>query len=116
MTIDEFNKIKSLILSNTNISEDEKIDSICELKRVLRDKENSYYNSFYSAGARPFIIWICGFSILYSFIVQPIIVMIIDVSNIPILNVESLIALVTSMIGIGAMRSFDKKVRLDNES
>lgn len=72
-------------------------------------------NSVFVAGWRPFIGWVCGGALVYSFIVQPFVVAIcvlakvnFDGTKLPHLDTVTLIGLLTSMLGMGAMRSIDK--------
>lgn len=77
--------------------------------------------SIFVAGWRPFVGWSCGAALAYSFILQPFIVAIcvmckvqFDATKLPQLNMTELIGLLTTMLGMGAMRSFDKTQGTDN--
>jgi Holin of 3TMs, for gene-transfer release len=72
-------------------------------------------NSIFVAGWRPFVGWCCGAALAYSYIVQPIAVSTavifgkhFDASVLPHLNMTELLGLLTSMMGMGIMRSVDK--------
>lgn len=56
---------------------------------------------------RPFIGWTCGFGIAISFIIQPIAQWFIE-RTLPVIDIGQLIALVVSMLGIAAYRTFEK--------
>jgi hypothetical protein len=67
------------------------------------------------AGWRPFVGWVCGIAFAYSFIFQPaaqsIAVLLhssFDVSKLPNLNGSDLSTILFGMLGLGAMRSYDK--------
>jgi hypothetical protein len=68
------------------------------------------------AGWRPFVGWVCGVAFAYSFIVQPAAQSIavlthsnFDVSKLPNLNGSDLSTILFGMLGLGAMRSWDKQ-------
>lgn len=71
--------------------------------------------SVFVAGWRPFVGWVCGVAFAYSFIIQPaaqaIAVLLhsgFDVSKLPNLNGSDLSTILFGMLGLGAMRSYDK--------
>lgn len=71
--------------------------------------------SLFVAGWRPFVGWSCGGAYAYTFIVQPFLIFILtafhvrmDVSQLPILDMGELGVILFGMLGIGAMRSYDK--------
>jgi len=71
--------------------------------------------SVFVAGWRPFVGWACGFAFVYAFILQPLIVMLLvafkvafDKSALPALDMSTMMPVLLGMLGLGAMRSFDK--------
>lgn len=71
------------------------------------------HKSVFVAGWRPFLGWICGIGILWAFIVQPIAVWAVKVFGspsieLPVINTDGLYQLVLAMLGMGALRSFEK--------
>ena len=71
--------------------------------------------SVFVAGWRPFIGWICGCAFAYAFILQPFLQFILvafkvnfDISKLPQLNLAELSYVLMGMLGLGAMRSYDK--------
>jgi hypothetical protein len=77
-------------------------------------------NSTWVAGWRPYVGWICGTAMGYAFIGQPFIVTCIltvqcivrhqpfDKSLLPIIDMSQMWPVLLGMLGMGAMRSFDK--------
>lgn len=67
--------------------------------------------SVFVAGWRPFIGWVCGAGIAYSFLAAPLIEGIVTIwmpaYHMPAVN-DHLWELVLGMLGMGALRSFDK--------
>ena len=68
--------------------------------------------NWFIAGARPFIIWVCGFAILYSFILAPFLHSAFMAFNIkfplPELNIGILFNLLLSMLGLAGLRTYEK--------
>ncbi len=103
---------------------------------AINAKEASHANVFV-AGWRPFIGWIGGLALGYQFILYPLLVWIwalgqaqgwlpchIDseitssactFTTPPILDSGALFAMLTGLLGIGGMRSFDKLMKTDTK-
>jgi hypothetical protein len=78
------------------------------------------HKSIFVAGWRPFIGWVGGFSLGYQFIFYPLLLWVWSIVSIfveipqgvgppPVLDGNELYSIVLGMLGIGAMRSYDKK-------
>jgi hypothetical protein len=83
--------------------------------QLVVDSVEAASNSVFVAGWRPFVGWCCGAALAWSYIVQPCIVAIcvlshvnFDATKLPQLNMPELIGLLSTMLGMGALRSFDK--------
>ncbi len=76
------------------------------------NKVEAQHASIFVAGWRPFIGWTSGAGLAYSVVLAPFIEFIARVfgytQEMPVPNDAVLMTLVTSMLGIGAMRSYDK--------
>lgn len=71
------------------------------------------HNSVFVAGWRPFIGWVGGFSLAYQFLLYPLLLWGVALSGVdiiapPVLDADELWVLVSGMLGIAGMRSFDK--------
>jgi len=70
------------------------------------------HTSIFVSGWRPFIGWVCGAGLAWTFIVAPLLAWLLPaiglVSVMPVLQVEYLLELVVAMLGLGALRSFEK--------
>jgi len=69
--------------------------------------------SLFVSGWRPFIGWICGSALLYNYILMPFIVYWMtafypDVPGMPALDVGELSTILLGMLGLGAMRTYEK--------
>ena len=76
------------------------------------NKEQANHPSLFVSGARPAIMWVCCLGLLWQFFVGPILTWFTGIwfpdMIPPQLEVEGLITLVMSLLGLGAMRSFEK--------
>jgi Holin of 3TMs, for gene-transfer release len=67
--------------------------------------------SFFVAGWRPFIGWMCGLGLCYQFLVWPFLKWFADLLTVagpPLLDGNSLMSLLTGMLGLSASRSYEK--------
>lgn len=76
--------------------------------------EEAKSTSTFVAGWRPFVGWICGFALAYNYIAMPFIAWSakwIDAGApaMPTLDTGELMTLLFGMLGLGALRSFDKQ-------
>ena len=71
------------------------------------------HRSIFVAGWRPFIGWVGGFSLAYAGILEPLMRFIATVAgyegDFPLIETASTITILMGMLGIGGMRSYDKK-------
>ena len=76
------------------------------------NKEEAKSSNWFVAGARPFIIWICGFALLYSFILAPFLHSVFSVFHLnfplPKIDIGILLNLLLSMLGLAGMRTYEK--------
>ena len=70
------------------------------------------HKSIFVAGWRPFIGWVCGVGIAWSMVVQPVAqwAMIAwgDGTELPTIDTSYLMELVTAMLGMSGLRTFEK--------
>lgn len=68
--------------------------------------------AYWREGWRPFIGWICGLGLLYQFLIIPVVNGIFSyyahVTPMPTLDSETLMTLLTGMLGFGGLRTFEK--------
>jgi hypothetical protein len=87
-----------------------------ELKQVLAQLEinarEAAHPSVFVAGWRPFFGWAGGFAFVYSTIGQPLLSWLSAAKGWPVpptLNLDLLWVVVTGMLGIGGLRTYEKK-------
>lgn len=70
--------------------------------------------SVFVSGARPFIIWMCGVALGYASLLEPIARFVAQVvyhysGAFPVIDTNLTLQLLLGLLGLGAMRSYDKK-------
>jgi hypothetical protein len=80
--------------------------------QITINTEEAKHASIFVAGWRPFIGWVGGVGLAYSFVLAPFIEFVARanhyVGEMPTPDANQLLTLVTAMLGVGAMRSYDK--------
>lgn len=81
------------------------------------DKVEAASESPFVAGWRPFVGWCCGAAFAYQFVIQPALnwlagLIVVNlggtVPQLPTLDVGQMMPVLLGMLGLGAMRSYDK--------
>lgn len=75
--------------------------------------EEAKHRTVFVAGWRPFTGWVCATALAYHFILEPIIVFILALYNIeltlPQFDMGSLLTVLMGMLGLGGLRTYEKK-------
>jgi|TARA_R110000744_G_scaffold223028_1_gene341859 hypothetical protein len=77
------------------------------------NKVEAAHKSLFVSGWRPAIGWICGLALLYSTILSPILSIWFTV---PPVDSSLLTSVLMGMLGLGAMRSYEKKNNVAREN
>ena len=89
-----------------------RIEAEQRIAQVELNKAEAQHADVFVAGWRPFIGWVGGVSLAWTFLMHPLMTWVATVSGytgtFPELNTDPLMTLVMAMLGVGAMRSFDK--------
>ena len=77
------------------------------------NKEEAKSTNWFVAGARPFILWICGFAMLYCTLIEPILRFFATVfykynGAFPVIDTGFTMQVMMGILGLGAMRTFEK--------
>lgn len=94
------------------------------LSQLEINKEEAKSGNMFIAGWRPYIGWTGGIALTYQFVLYPILLWIWSSLQVagtiptefnppPTLDMEILMVLLTGILGIGGMRSFDKSRGID---
>ena len=85
---------------------DERDTSILQAQIGVNNTEAANSNLFVS-GARPFIIWVCGFGVAMEFILRPVVVA-FGVNAFPHMDANLLLGILGPILGLGTMRTIEK--------
>lgn len=81
--------------------------------QTLVNLEEAKSDKFWVSGWRPYIGWICGTNLLYSAIMYPTMNWFAkyygSTVSFPVLDSSVTVTTLTAMLGVGVMRSYDKK-------
>lgn len=121
---EEFRKLEALKQSGDLAQLDAHVKLM--LAQLNVNAAEATHKSIFVAGWRPFIGWVGGAAMAYQFVLYPLLVWvwaILQVKEIvpkelappPIIETGALFSIVTAMLGIGGMRSFDKAKGVDTK-
>ena len=98
-------------------SDDERLDKSIIKQRLSQQpalaqseimKVQAQHRSTFVAGARPFLMWVCGFGFLFSFVINPILKWIMPEVGSPVLPLEVMMELTLAMLGLAGLRTVEK--------
>jgi len=83
--------------------------------------QEAKHSSTFVAGARPFILWVCGIGLAYASIIDPLLrfvaLVIFGYEGIfPIINTDITLQVLLGMLGLGGLRSFEKTKGIERNS
>lgn len=77
------------------------------------NKVEAGHRTLFVAGARPFIMWVCGVGLACTFVIFPIAAWAIALNGsqvvLPVINSGELMTLVLSLLGLGSLRTYEKQ-------
>ena len=81
--------------------------------QIKVNEESAKSSSVFVSGARPFILWGCGFAMLYAALFEPImrfvaVVCFAYAGNFPALDTTLTTQVLLGLLGLGALRTVDK--------
>ena len=86
-----------------------------QLSQIELNTKEAEHSSVFVAGWRPFIGWVCGIAFLWAFLLRPMMSFFVVVSGypelvnqLPELQLGMMMPVLTGMLGLGAMRSWEK--------
>ncbi|MCG7570537.1 holin family protein [Pseudoalteromonas sp. CNC9-20] len=71
-------------------------------------KVQAQHRSTFVAGARPFLMWVCGLGFLFAFVINPIITWFLPALGTPTLPLEAMMELSLAMLGLASLRTVEK--------
>lgn len=82
--------------------------------QVEINKIEAGHRALFVAGWRPAVGWICVFALAWGWIVAPILQFFFPGRPLPAIEIGQAISLIMAMLGMGALRSYEKKHNLTN--
>ena len=84
------------------------------LAQLEINKAEAASGSLFKGGWRPFVGWVLGISLLYHFILSPLILFGVtltgvDIPPIPQFDMGSLMTVLMGMLGLGGLRTYEKQ-------
>tara|TARA_R110002051_G_scaffold108883_1_gene181667 strand:+ start:211 stop:606 length:396 start_codon:yes stop_codon:yes gene_type:complete len=78
------------------------------------NKVEAQHRSMFVAGWRPFLGWGLSFAMIWHFVLVPLITFIcafagVDIPELPHFDMESLMTVLLGMLGLGGLRTYEKK-------
>lgn len=77
------------------------------IQQLEVNKQEAAHKSLFVAGWRPFIGWTCGVAMAFNFVVAPVITS-VGYAITP-LELETMMPVLLGMLGLGGMRSYEKR-------
>ena len=93
-----------------------------ELAQIAVNAREAGHDSIFVAGWRPFIGWVCGLAFTWAFLIYPVLSFFVAAFGIPLdltsvydIDLASMMPVLMGMLGLGAMRSWEKKEGVSRE-
>jgi len=87
-----------------------------ELAQIAVNAQEAQHASIFIAGWRPFIGWVCGLAFTWAFLLYPMLSFFVVASGLPVdltlvpeLDLAAMMPVLMGMLGLGAMRSWEKR-------
>ena len=86
--------------------------------QIAVNVEEAKSTNWFIAGARPFILWVCGFAFAYVSVVEPIARFVAKVwfsysGDFPVIDTNLTMQVLFGILGLGAMRTFEKSKNVE---
>lgn len=82
------------------------------MAQIKVNQEEAKHKSIFVSGWRPFIGWTCGVALSYHFVIQPLLIFVLNATGqpveLPTFDMSSLMTVLMGMLGLGGLRTFEK--------
>ena len=82
------------------------------MAQIKVNQEEAKHKSTFVSGWRPFIGWTCGVALSYHFVIQPLLIFVLNATGqpveLPTFDMSSLMTVLMGMLGLGGLRTFEK--------
>ena len=83
------------------------------MAQIEVNKEEAKHRTVFVAGWRPFTGWVCATALAYHFIIEPVLVFFLSWYGVqiqlPQFDMGSLLTVLMGMLGLGGLRTYEKK-------
>jgi hypothetical protein len=90
-----------------------------ELSQLAINQEEAKSDKLFVSGWRPYVGWVCGNALAYSFIVQPFLTFVlaafgVTLGALPTLDMGPLLMILATVLGVGTLRTYEKTKGVSN--
>lgn len=78
------------------------------LMQALANTTAAQHRTIFVAGARPFLLWVCGLGFLFAFVINPILQWLWPEVGTPVLPLNVMMELTLAMLGLAGLRTIEK--------
>jgi len=83
------------------------------LAQLEINKAEAASGSLFKGGWRPAVGWVCALAFAYHYLLQPLLVFIltasgVDLPDLPVFDMSTLLTVLGGLLGIGGLRSYEK--------
>ena len=78
------------------------------LMQAMINVNQANHRSVFVAGARPFLMWVCGLGFLFAFVINPVLQWLMPEVGAPVLPLEVMLELTLGMLGLAGLRTIEK--------
>ena len=87
--------------------------------QILTNLEEAKSVNWFVAGARPFVMWVCGFSFAYVALLEPVLRFAAQVifdyaGEFPVIDTNLTMQVLLGILGLGAYRTFEKTKNVED--
>lgn len=93
--------------------EEKRIEADLSKGQIEVNKEDAKHSSVFVAGARPFIMWVCGVAFAYASVLEPLLrfaskVWLGYAGEFPVIDTDLTLQILFGILGLGAYRTAEK--------
>ena len=79
-----------------------------QLAQTKVNEVQAAHRSIFVAGARPFLMWVCGFGFLFAFVSNPLLTWLFPDMSKPEIPLAVMLELTLAMLGLAGLRTVEK--------
>ena len=79
-----------------------------QLAQTKVNEVQAAHRSIFVAGARPFLMWVCGFGFLFAFVINPLLTWLFPDMGKPEIPLAVMLELTLAMLGLAGLRTVEK--------